>query len=264
MNPLWRLVLKLDLQYFNAAYPDLTPGPLAGQVTSPIGYVPLRLIPILARIGVRRELNRARRVLREYPGLEETFVEYTRRTRSATVKVADYVRLYEIVRRIRPTYVLECGTGLSTTAIALALKHNHEQFGVQGRCISMEDVQEWFDHALELFPPELAAYAEIVLSPAVVRRHGEWQGVCYDRVPELPYDLTFVDGPSESSPNGQHLFNMDFLFVADRNPQAYGFVDHRLNTVRHFRAALRATHTVAYDPVTDTGYVWPRAAAFPL
>ena len=53
----------------------------------------------------------------------------------------EYLRLYQMVRELKPEYVLECGTGKSTFIIAHAMSKN----GNGKKLVSMEESSAWAD-----------------------------------------------------------------------------------------------------------------------
>ena len=259
MNWLWRSLLDLDLVLLNSKYPAVAS---TRSVKLLRNFVVKRVRSSVLHHAIQLDRARAKRQLSHIPELQEIYTDYLQETRSTGVEVSDYVRLYQAVRALKPTAVLECGTGLSTTAIAFGLKHNEEEHGVKGHCVSMEELAEWFEHAKEMLPRQLEDYVEIVLCPRVEKEYNGILGVCYQNVPDQEYQFVFVDGPNENSPiTGDKLFDMDFVYVAERNPLAWGFVDHRLNTIRYLKQALSETHHVTYNPVSKLGYIYPKGCA---
>src|SRR3546814_303017 len=145
----------------------------------------------------------------------DTLFPYTTLFRS----YSDYLTLYEQVRAHRPREILECGTGISTVVLAQALRENAAESGqTPGRVTSMEDDPDWHRLATERLPEELRAIVEIVHSPKVDGFYKCFRGVCYERVPDRPYDFVFSDGPDRHSPvNGDKLFNLDLINVVRRS-----------------------------------------------
>jgi len=250
------LDLDLDLAYLNAKYPGVSSKCSAKLLRTLVG-------PLRGRVlhhAIRVDRARAARLLSRLPELQRVFIEYNRQSQSARVKVNDYVRLYWAIRNLKPTVVLECGTGLSTTAIGVALKHNHEAHEGSGICISMEESTKWCEHAQKLLPRQIEEYVRIIVSPKVEKEHNGLRGVCYESIPDQRCEFVFVDGPTESSPvTGEELFDMDLIHIAQKNPSVQAFIDHRLNTIRCLKKALQQTHHVTYNPITKLGHVYPKA-----
>ena len=209
--------------------------------------------------AILRDRARASAHISKIADLDNVYRMYRANTLSAVAGVSDYWRLYLAVRALKPMNVLECGTGLSTTAIGIGLAHNERDYGIKGMCVSMEESQEWYDHATMLLPVNVSRYVEIVLSSTVEKAYKGIKGVCYREVPDMKYDFVFVDGPNEASPlTGEKLFDLEMAYVAEKNPQVQAFVDHRLNTVRYLKQVLIDSHDVIYHPVTKLGYVYPK------
>lgn len=145
---------------------------------------------------------------------------------------SDYLTLYECVRRFTPVEILECGTGISTSVLAQALRENEAEGGKRGRVTSMEEDETWWRNARERLPAELQPYVEIVHSPKIDGFYQCFRGVQYESVPDRPYDFVFSDGPERHSPiNGDKLFNLDFIQVVRRSERPVrGVVDNHYLT----------------------------------
>lgn len=249
----WRW-LDFELEFLNPRYPaDST-----SDVAVAMRWMTKKLRRKLLNVMVMEDNARARRWMNRHPDVKRVYEEYCHTTKSTGIQSNDYIRLYLMVRFLKPRYVLECGTGLSTTALGKGLVDNEREHGVKGVCISMEDVPEWYEHAKKLLPGELNDHVQITHSKRVVREHEGCRGVCYESVPEYSYDMMFIDGPTEIDPvSGVKLFDIDAVDVARCNPQMIGLIDHRLNTIRFLRQLLYATHSVIFHPVHDLGYIIP-------
>jgi len=140
---------------------------------------------------------------------------YQRKSQSIGLDEAGYKHLYKWVRKHKPKEVLECGTGKSTIAIALAMYYNGF-----GRVTSMESVQRWYDMAVTRLPEELAPFVDIILSPVVKYALGHR----YEKVPERLYEMVLIDGPNNQP-------SSDFVWVVARSKiPVIGFVDKRRPT----------------------------------
>jgi predicted O-methyltransferase YrrM len=101
--------------------------------------------------------------------------------------------LYRHVRTSGVESILECGSGLSTTIMAYALRSNGG-----GRLVSLEHSQEYADRTNALLDEhELTDWAEVRLAPLEpVEIDGEvWPWYSVAALPDGPIDLLFVDGP---------------------------------------------------------------------
>lgn len=134
-----------------------------------------------------------------------------------------YKALYLWVREHKPLEVLECGTGKSTIAIAMALASN----GV-GRVTSIEESEKWFIMAKRLLPPVFEPFVEIIHSDVTKYKHG----YRYERTPLRPYDFVFVDGP-QRQPNFDILYLMDNGFTSFET-----YIDKRTGTVEALQKVL--------------------------
>lgn len=219
-----------------------------------------RLIQILRRrlfIEIRRWTEwYARIYLKRRPELWRELLRYTEKSGSTGCNMTDYYALYKKIRRIQPTEVLECGTGVSTLVIAHALKENEEGTGKNGRVTSMEEATEWAAMAEELLPDLYRNRVEIVVSPTMEDSFSMFRGIRYRDTPQREYDFVFVDGPKYRSPQDGHpTFDFDFLHVLQnsRIPVA-GLIDQRVSTVFVLQQLL-GKDKVRYSPALGIGYL---------
>ena len=78
--------------------------------------------------------------------------EYAVKSSSTGCNEPDYWHLYRHIRSHKPTEVLECGTGISTFVIALALSDNEAEGYPAGRATSMEEHEHWLEQSSTLLP----------------------------------------------------------------------------------------------------------------
>jgi predicted O-methyltransferase YrrM len=198
---------------------DPAPGALASQVSAARFGPLVRLRKRWVDHMVARRAARAETILRAHTVLWERMMEAAAGTAVTGASYSDYLTLYEQVRAFRPREILECGTGISTIVLAQALIDNAaEDGGAPGRVTSMEDDADWFRIAGERIPAALRAAIDLVHSPKRDGFYKCFRGVCYESLPERPYDFVFSDGPDRHSPvNGDKLFNLDLIHVVARS-----------------------------------------------
>jgi hypothetical protein len=156
------------------------------------------------------------------------------RHRSMGCDLLDYACFHQCVKRLRPRYVLECGTGVSTHVIAHAMERYSRPCHADARLVSMESEPAWFDEARKHIPGKWANLVELRLSEPVFVDFAFLRGTAYREVPALPYEVVYVDGPD---PRG--ACNMDFLrVVAASDRPVLGVVDSRKSTVLAYQAML--------------------------
>ena len=164
----------------------------------------------------------------------------------------DYYMLHEAIRLLKPQYVLECGTGLSTWIIAKALKEFSIPVHGEVRLVSMENYSHFHDKAVEILPDEFRDFVDIRLSAIERYNYSFVSGTIYADVPDLPYSFVFVDGPEQSG-----MCNMQFIKVLEtaKAPVA-AVVDKRLPTTYAY-GCLLGKDKVHYNPVYELGIVAP-------
>ncbi len=107
----------------------------------------------------------------------------------------DYlIRLIEIIEEVKPKYILEAGSGLSTLVAAYTLKRNNF-----GKIISFEHLDEFQQRTQKMIKQHgLSEYSDIFFTPLKNYRIEENDWLWYDfdnlDLPDL-YDLIIIDGP---------------------------------------------------------------------
>jgi predicted O-methyltransferase YrrM len=113
--------------------------------------------------------------------------------------------LVDLVDRHRPRVVVECGSGLSTLCLALAMR----RFGIDGKVIALEHLEQYADQTRELLQRHgVADLAEVRTAPLETVEVGDISVGWYARAAweDLEaVDLLFVDGPpSKLSPHSRY------------------------------------------------------------
>lgn len=88
-----------------------------------MAYLRLKLEILLRKIAQIK----AKRMLQRNDELWNALQAYLQETKSTGCGYIDYACLYQTVRSTKPVEVLECGTGVSTLVIALALMENETE-----------------------------------------------------------------------------------------------------------------------------------------
>lgn len=199
-----------------------------------------------------------RSYLEEHASLRNVIAEVDAASDSCGADVGDYVALYEVIRSRRPRFVLECGTGRSTWAIAQAmLDHVDGSRDGEMKLVSMEHGQEWADHQKQRLPERFRGFVEVVHSPMDIWGYSFLRGACYKEVPEHPYEFAFVDGPFQDAGTGETMCDIDFLRVVSKSDRPVSaLVDNRKHSVLAYTIAL-GREKVRYNQVWGLGTVEP-------
>ena len=172
-----------------------------------------------ARLHKRWIKHETGRFLQSRQRLRALLAAVDRESESVGLSSYKYVSLYRMITRIRPGYVLECGTGKSTFVIAQAMCEN----GNGVKLISLEESREWAERqegaidrifnrpqAADWFPGSGRNLVELVHSKTEADRHRSWAGIRYADHREYPYDFILVDGPALTD---AYFINMDLIYV---------------------------------------------------
>lgn len=165
---------------------------------------------------------------------------------TTNVNYSDSLALYTWAKKNKPQEVLEFGPGISTLVIAQALHENGS-----GRITTIEDVEKFFLKAKNSCPDHLLPYIDFRLSPKIRKNYGPFHGVGYEHIPELPYDLVFVDGPNYDA----HLeFDVDVLdVIAKSEKPVSAFIDSRTGSCFMYHLVLGDKFKYRY--LTGLGYI---------
>ena len=188
----------------------------------------------------------------------QTIADYIKLSESTGCSYFDYWTLYNYIRKNKPAEILECGTGVSSIAMAYALMENEQEGSVTGRITSMEDVEFWYRHSRELIPDELDPYIDLIYSPKTEFNYSIFRGVGYREIPERAYQFAFIDGPEATAPSDNlKTFNIDLINVVQKLGQPiFAVVDKRVSTCYVFQKVF-GPGRVKFNPRCDLGFVGP-------
>jgi hypothetical protein len=201
--------------------------------------------------------------------LNDLIIEVKKRSASKGLSDFEYVKLYKMVRQIKPEYALECGTGISTFIIAHAMSKN----GNGKKLVTMEESKEWageqrkalsyfFNHKRgnDWFPGEPEKLLELITSDTTIENHRIWRGSCYKYISDYPYTFMFIDGPKL---NDDCFLNLDLINVLKKSDNPISFwIDGRWAILAMCRALfgnkviskLGWTHTEIYGAIKEDLY----------
>ncbi len=109
----------------------------------------------------------------------------------------DLYRLYRNIRRRKPEYVVEYGSGCSTIVMAAALCANG-----QGRLFTYEANSKWLVNTDNCTPEHLRRFVTLIHAPTYAIG---WHGIAchrYERDPAWPIDFMYLDGPDPADIDG--------------------------------------------------------------
>jgi hypothetical protein len=176
-------------------------------------------------------------------GLNDLILEVNKLSESVGLSNFEYIRLYQMVRYVKPEFALECGTGKSTFIIAHAMCQN----GNGKKLVTMEESEEWakkqrtnlsyfanHKKAKDWFPGEIKDLIELIQSATTIEHHRIWEGSRYNNVGNYPYTFIMVDGPKLTE---ERFRNMDLIkFLKTSDSPVFAWIDGRWSTVAICRA----------------------------
>jgi len=149
---------------------------------------------------------------------------------------AKFYIIYNTVRTLKPEYILECGSGISTIIIARAIKENN-----YGTLISMEEYETFGKIISEIAGNSVQMH----ISETEETTYDGISGIKYKNIPNYPYTLIFIDGPTTKT------VDLDAFYLLEKYPKAKILIDCRVPTIR----ALQTKYQGGYHQFTNMGYI---------
>ena len=181
-----------------------------------------KLFNLLARYRLEKLLPEMRGELISYSKGSNT---------TGTQPITLYLAVKDILKH-RPKSVLECGTGASTVVLALAVrKLKNVDPSYNGKIISMESVEEWYNVAVQNLPEKFNDIVTIIHGPRIKYEIAMFRGYVHSNIPKDDYDFVFLDGPSFEDEFGTS-FCADAIYVSEmkRGGILRGVVDGRASS----------------------------------
>lgn len=152
--------------------------------------------------------------------------------------------LYSKIRKYRPLTMVEYGGGSSTALIAAMLEKNRRDFGVDGKLITFEQNEDFYNPMSQHFPESLRKRSTIVLSELGYEQHCGYREIFYRESPgKLPQrvDLVFIDGPASvpgMPDRDSAIFSGDLRRLAGQRDWGRAFTDIRYFNLNYFADVL--------------------------
>ena len=160
---------------------------------------------------------------------------------STGCEYSDYVTLWNNLNQIKPKYILELGSGITSVIIAYYIKTRC--VGEKIKFISMEENEYYYDNINSIFPNYLKQYVSFCLSKRVEQNYDGFSGCHYKDIPNYNYDFIFIDGPVDrrkfNDKNYPKTFNSDFLnYILKSKNTVNAILDQRILTLMTLKKLL--------------------------
>lgn len=179
----------------------------------------------LKKEAVWKEIENFKTQVKPYNQFTKKYQDYSK-----------YLIVYKTIKKFKPKFVLECGSGITTAIINAALKENGF-----GKLISMDELAQFGDVVARIVGPSV----EMRISPSVEEEFEGMRGTRYQEIPDYPYDLIFVDGPYTKT------IDLDAFYLLKKNPRIKVLIDCRVATVR----ALKQKYGGRFNPFVNLGFI---------
>lgn len=154
---------------------------------------------------VQRALNilAKKAIAKELPDAVQDVAEYSKKSGTTGTQ---WITLWMAIKKIKkhkPIWILESGTGSSTLVLAAAVSHlRSKDPGYEGRIISMESMPEWYDIAEKNLPQKYKNIVQIVYGPREKYEMAMFRGYIHSNIPEKDYSFILIDGPAFQDDRG--------------------------------------------------------------
>lgn len=202
--------------------------------------------------------------LRRHDELWAFLIQMRAASKSTGADWSDYWMLYRAIVDHKFHCVLECGSGITTCVIAVALKEVKRETGRDVVCISMEEHPGYYQDVIKAFPKELADVVQFHCSDRVESNYDGLRGCHYKDVPDMPYQFVFIDGPTpRRAPGSTKCFNADYINMLARcDGELAGMIDQRIFTLWAYQALLPEAD-LTYDVTRRLTHIKATRAALP-
>ena len=154
--------------------------------------------------------------------------------------------LYKIVRRRKPTWILEFGSGCSTVILAQALWDNERESVEKSsrHVISVDADSYWADATSDYLPDHLRAICRVFYSPLLEVECFGTLAFRHAKVPSVTPDFIYLDGPDLTP---ERRVAVDVLDIEDRfQPSFYLVVDGRKENTTFLLEHLKRRYVYRY------------------
>ena len=140
-------------------------------------------------------------------------------------------------------------------SFAFAAKQLHESGVKTINNINRENI-DYHNHAKSIIPDDLTEYLSMIQSDRVQENKNGIDICYYKNIPDMRYDLIFVDGPSLTQKNGRKTINYDLIniFNSNENFKADVIIDQRIATYWTYKKIFYGSKS-SYHPIKQLGFV---------
>ncbi len=182
-----------------------------------------KILNILAKKSIEKDFPEAVQDVRDY-------------AKKSGTTGTQWITLWMSVRKIKkykPAWILESGTGSSTLVLAATVAHLRKIHpNYDGRIISMESMEEWYELALKNMPEKYNNIVEIVYGPREKYEMQMFRGYIHSNIPQKDYSFILIDGPAFQDDRGISFCADIFKIMEFTNANViHGVSDGRASSV---------------------------------
>ena len=136
--------------------------------------------------------------------IKNDFIKYfkTNDSNEFSPRWTDLKFMYDLIRKRKPTCVVEFGSGASTIAIGLGLRENELKDKIIGRLFSVDGNKQWIENTKKKIDKDLKEYIQFHFSKAVISTYNGQIVSFHESLPNVSPNLIYLDGPSPSDVSG--------------------------------------------------------------
>jgi len=172
----------------------------------------------------------------------------------------DLLNIYTLVRRRRPSIIVEFGSGCSTLMFARALADNHAAEGAPGHLYSVEASEHFKKLTESYIPAPLKPFVDITHSGIECGEMFGKKVMWHRTIPDVRPNLVYLDGPDYQDFSDDIVTQAEGIMLEAKGDGDYSIlIDGRWATFQFTRANLKRRYKVTQS----TTHSWELLEAIP-
>ena len=153
----------------------------------------------------------------------------------------DLENLINLIKNIKPKYVLELGGGFSTIAMCYALDYNYKKYGIKGKLISYDQSKYYLNLTKKLIPPKFSKYVTFQFSSLKLKKFNNQYVSIFSKIIIKDYNFIYEDRYDHNKTR----IGADILFLEKKIKSNFSFVvDGHRYIVKFLKENLKKRYSI--------------------
>jgi len=132
----------------------------------------------------------------------------------------DLENLINLIKKIKPKYVLELGGGFSTIAMCYALDFNFKKYGIRGKLVSYDQSKHYLNLTKKILPPKFSKYVSFKFSTLKLKKFNNQYVSIFSKIIIKDYNFIYEDRFDHKKTR----IGADILFLERKIKSNFSFV----------------------------------------